>query len=70
MMRPEKLSTIRRELDEALAADGGDPIASLARQIVDAKRKGERTEILEGLKRFLESPRNPKRRKRNARAKA
>jgi hypothetical protein len=70
MIGPKKLSTIRRELEEALGTGGGDPIERLDRQIAAAKRKGERTEIMEGLKRFLESAPKRKRRKRGARAKA
>jgi hypothetical protein len=64
----KKLSTIRREIEEALAAAGGDPIQRLERQIASARRKGDRTEVLEGLKRFLESPRKRKPRKDRARA--
>jgi hypothetical protein len=63
----KKLSTIRREIEEALAHAGGDPIQRLERQIASAKRKGDRTEVMEGLKRFLESPRKPQRRKYRAR---
>jgi len=70
MIGPKKLSTIRRELEESLASDGGDPIERLDRQIAAAKRKGDRTDIMEGLKRFLESPQKGKSRKRVARAKA
>ena len=70
MIGPKKLSTIRRELEEALASDGRDPIERLDRQIAAAKRKGDRTDIMEGLKRFLESPPKGKSRKRVARAKA
>ena len=70
MIGPKKLSTIRRELEEALATGGADPIERLDRQIAAAKCKGDRTDIMEGLKRFLESPLKGKRRKRSARAKA
>jgi hypothetical protein len=49
---------------------GGDPIERLDRQIADAKRKGDRAESMKRLKRFLESPRKGKRRRRSARAKA
>ena len=70
MIGPKKLSTIRSELEKALASGGADPIARLERQIAAAKRKGDRTDIMEGLKRFLESPRKGKRRKRSARTKA
>jgi hypothetical protein len=68
MIGTRKLSTIRREIAEALAPAGGDPIQSLERQIASAKRKGDRTEVLEGLKRFLESPQERKRRKPRAKA--
>jgi hypothetical protein len=44
-------------LEKALASTGADPIQRLERQIASAKRKGDRTEVLEGLKQFLESPR-------------
>ena len=70
MIGPKKLSNIRRELEDALASGGGDPIERLDRQIAAAKRKGDRTDIMEGLKRFLESPRKRKTRKRSPRAKA
>ena len=63
MIGTKKLTTIRREIEQAFAPTGGDPIERLERLIVSAKRKGERTEVLEGLKRFLESPR--KRRRHN-----
>jgi hypothetical protein len=68
MIGTKKLSTIRREIEAALAPHGGDPIRRLERQIASAKRKGDRTEVLEGLKRFLESPRRGKGRKPRARA--
>jgi hypothetical protein len=66
MIGTKKLSTIRRKIEEALAPAGGDPIQRLERQIASAKRKGDRTEVMEGLKRFLESPRKRKRRKSRA----
>jgi hypothetical protein len=66
MIGTKKLSTIRREIEKALAPAGGDPIQRLERQIASARRKGDRTEIMEGLKRFLESPRKGKRRKSRA----
>lgn len=69
MIGTKKLSTIRRELEKALAGAGADPIRRLERQIASAKRKGDRTEVLEGLKRFLESPRQRKRRKHRVGAK-
>jgi hypothetical protein len=66
MIGTKKLGTIRREIEEALAPAGGDPIQRLERQIAAAKRKGDRTEVMEGLKRLLESPRKRKRRKGRA----
>ena len=66
MIGTKKLSTIRREIEEALASASGDPVQRLERQIASAKRKGDRTEVMEGLKRFLESPRKGKRRKSGA----
>jgi hypothetical protein len=68
MIGTKKLSTIRREIEEALTPTGGDPIQRLEQQIASAKRKGDRTEVMEGLKQFLESPRKRKRGKRRARA--
>lgn len=64
MIGTKKLSTIRKEIEVALAPTGEDPIQALERQIASAKRKGEGTEVMEGLKRFLESPRRRSRRKR------
>ena len=66
MIGTKKLSTIRREIEEALAPAGGDPIQRLERQIASRKRKGDRTEVMEGLKRFLESPRKRKNRQDRA----
>lgn len=63
MIGTKKLSTIRKQIEKALAATGADPIQRLERQIASAKRKGERTVVLEGLKRFLESPRKRTQRK-------
>jgi hypothetical protein len=57
MIGTKKLSTTRREIEEALAPAGGDPIQRLERQIASARRNGDRTEVLEGLRRFLEAPR-------------
>jgi hypothetical protein len=62
MIGTRKLSTIRKEIEQALASGGGDPIRRLERQIASAKRKGDRTDVMEGLKRFLESPRKRKHR--------
>ena len=44
MFGTTKLSTIRKQLEEAKASD---------RQIANAKRHGEGTEVMEGLKLFL-----------------
>jgi hypothetical protein len=63
MIGTKKLSTIRQTIETALASAGEDPIQRLERQIASAQRKGERTEVMEGLKRFLESPGKRKPRK-------
>lgn len=68
MIGTKKLSTIRREIEEALSPPGGDPIQNLERHIASANRKEDRTEVMEGLKRFLESPQEGKRRKSRTRA--
>jgi hypothetical protein len=71
MIGTRKLSTIRKELEKAFAFSGDDPIQRLERQIASAKRKGDNTVVVEGLKRFLESPRKGKRGKHSlARQKA
>ena len=69
MIGTKKLSTIRKQIEKALASPGADAIDRLERQIASAKRKGDRTEVMEGLKRFLESPRKPKQRKTGTGAK-
>ncbi|HLN28308.1 MAG TPA: hypothetical protein VK395_11235 [Gemmataceae bacterium] len=63
MIGTKKLSTIRKQIENAYASKGADPIQRLERQIASAKRKGDRTEVMEGLKRFLESPRKRQHRK-------
>ena len=59
----KKLSTIRKQIETALAPTDADPIQCREQQIASAKREGERTEVLDGLKRFLASPRKRQRRK-------
>jgi hypothetical protein len=66
MIGTTKLSTIRKKLEEAL---GPDPMAELDRQIANAKRRSEGTEIMEGLKRFIQRARKATRRKPRARLK-
>jgi len=68
MIGTKKLSAIRKEIEKALASTGLDPIQRLERQIAATKRKGDRTEVMEGLKRFLESPRKRSHRKQDVRA--
>lgn len=60
MIGTKKLSAIRKQIEKALSSAGADPIQRLERQIASAKHKGDRTEVMEGLKRFLESPRKRK----------
>ena len=69
MIGTRKLSTIRKQIEKALASTGADPIPRLERQIASAKRKGDHTEVLEGLKQFLESAPKRNHRKRGAGAK-
>lgn len=64
MTGTKKLRVIRKQIEQALAPNGSDPIQRLDRQIASAKRKGEGTDVMEGLKRFLESPRKRKSRAR------
>ncbi len=64
MIGTKKLSRIRKEIEQALASGGTDPIQRLERQIASAKRKCDRTEVMEGLKRFLEAPRRKRRKHR------
>ena len=66
MIGTKKLDAIRKQIEKALASPGANPIQRLERQIASAKRKGDRTEVMEGLKRFLESP--PKRKRNQDRA--
>jgi hypothetical protein len=66
MIGTKKLSKIRKKIEQALASTGADPIQRLERLIVSAQRKGERTEVMEGLKRFLESPHRKRRKHRDA----
>ena len=66
MIGTKKLSTIRKEIEMAFASTGEDPIQRLERQIASAKRKGESTEVIEDLKRFLESRGKRKLRKQGA----
>jgi hypothetical protein len=70
MIGTKKLSTIRNEVKNALASGGKNPIQRLERQIASAKRKGHGAEVLEGLKRFLQSSRKRKPRKRRTGAKS
>lgn len=69
MIGTKKLSKVRAEIEQALAGHGADPIQRLERQIASAQRQGDRTEVMEGLKRFLSSPRKRKQRKHRAGAK-
>jgi hypothetical protein len=60
----KKLSTIRHEIEKALASAGDDPVQRLERLIATTKRKGDSSEVMEDLKRFLESPLKRKSRKK------
>jgi hypothetical protein len=69
MIGTKNLGAIRKQIEKALASKGADPIERLEQQIASAKRKGDHTEVMEGLKRFLEAPRKRKPRKQGAGAK-
>lgn len=60
MFGTTKLSTIRKQLEDAKASD---------RQIANAERQVEGTEVMEGLKLFMQRARKEMRRKRRAGAK-
>jgi hypothetical protein len=64
MIGTKKLSTIRHEIEGAFASSGDDPILHLERLIALTKRKGDSADVLQDLKRLLESPRKRKHRKR------
>ena len=63
MIGTKKLGAIREEIEKALASTGDDPIQRLERLIASAKRKRNSTDVMDDLKRFLESPRQRKQRK-------
>jgi len=69
MIGTKKLSTIRQEIRKSLSSGGGDAIQWLEKHIALGKRKGNRTEILQGLKQFLESSPKRKQAKRRLAAK-
>lgn len=69
MIGTKKLSEIRQQIENALSSRAEDPIQHLERQLASTKRKGHRLEVMEGLKRFLESSQKPNRRKRSVGAK-
>jgi hypothetical protein len=67
---PKKLSTIRQELQRALAASGEDPIRWLEGRMTGPEHQGSaasgESEILRSLRRFLEAPGRGKRRNQRA----
>jgi hypothetical protein len=67
---PKKLSTLRQELQRALAATGEDPIRWLEARMTGPERQapaasGE-SEILRSLRRFIEEPGRRNRRSQRA----
>ena len=67
MIGPKKLSTIRQELDEALAATGDDPIRWLEDRMTNPEgQKGAlgESEVLHSLRHFLSATGSAKRPKR------
>jgi hypothetical protein len=68
MMGPKKLSTIRRELKQALSRTGSDPIEWLEQRIHAAESTGQRApEVLQSLRRLLNTPRKARRKSRKKR---
>jgi hypothetical protein len=63
MIGRKTLGEIREELRRAFAADGGDPIQRLNELM---KRPTQDSEVLESLKRLLESPKRKKPKRRPA----
>jgi len=66
MMGTTTLSEIREKLRKAIAAEGKDPIEWLEEQ---TRKKPENSEVLLALKRVLEEPVKPKRRRPKTKAK-
>jgi hypothetical protein len=64
----KKLGIIRQELRSALTATGEDPIRWLEERLTAAERQGTsspaKTEVLNSLRRILETPRQSGRRQR------
>lgn len=56
MIGRKKLSTIREELRQALAAAGDDPIHWLEERMGAPERQAGESEILQSLRRLLEAP--------------
>ncbi len=54
MMGTKSLGEMREELRQKLAETGDDPIVWLENRIATGKRRGDRTDVLEGIKRVLE----------------
>ena len=73
MIGPKKLSTIRHELEHALAATGEDPIRWLEERVTAPRQQKAAdsggSEVLDSLRRFLESPPSEEQRKQRASAK-
>jgi hypothetical protein len=67
---PKKLSTVREELHCALAAAGDDPIRWLEQRITSFELQGSAdsrgNEVVDSLRRFIETKRPRKSRKRRA----
>ena len=68
MISPKKLSVIRQELERAMSAGGGDPIAWLEKRMSAPKAKAggavRESEIMQSLQRFLNVAREPQKRRR------
>jgi hypothetical protein len=72
MIGPKKLSTIRQELQRALAATGEDPITWLEARMAALESHGNppgENEVLHCLRRILEAPGRPRRQRKRSRRK-
>lgn len=67
MMGPKKLGAIRRELRQAFSRTGSDPIQWLEERIRALQASGEPApQVLQSLRRFLQTPKKATRKPRKA----
>jgi hypothetical protein len=73
MIGPKKLSTIRQELEQALAGTGEDPIRWLEERVTARRHRNAAvsggSEVFDSLRRFLDATPREERKKRRVSAK-